>query len=60
MNKQNSPLNGHEYENDDESFAGSATDWGYGPDDYEETMGLKEDADWEDNFDFDNFGEADD
>ena len=47
-------------ENEEDSFAGSADDWGYGPDDYEETMGLKEDPDWEESFDFDDFGESDD
>lgn len=46
-------------ENEEDSFAGSAEDWGYGPEDYEETMGLKEDPDWEESFDFDDFGEAD-
>lgn len=60
MNKQKTPLNNHEDETDEDSFAGSAADWGYGPDDYEEIMGLKEDPDWEDCFDFDNFGDADD
>ena len=60
MNKRKIPLNDHEDENDEDSFAGSADDWGYGPEDYEETMGLNEDSDWEESFDYDDFGEADD
>ena len=60
MKKQYIPLNDYDPEDDEDSFAGSAEDWGFGPEDYEETMGLNEDADWEDSFDYDDFGEADD
>ncbi|MDY6387116.1 MAG: hypothetical protein SPL21_06535 [Fibrobacter sp.] len=60
MKKQYIPLNDYDTEDDDDSFAGSAEDWGFGPEEYEETMGLNEDADWEESFDYDDFGEADD
>ena len=60
MNKQYTHLNYYDHEDDEDSFAGSAEDWGFGPEEYEETMGLNEDADWEESFDYDDFGEADD
>ena len=33
--------------------------WGFGPNDYEKTMGLDQDPDWEESFDFDDIGEGD-
>lgn len=36
-----------------------AEDWGFDPNDYEKTMGLDQDPDWEESFDFDDIGEGD-
>ena len=41
---------------DDEKHARS---WGFGPNDYAKTMGLDQDPDWKESFDFDDIGEGD-
>lgn len=43
-------------EDDDEELA---EDWGFDPNDYEKTMGLDQDPDWAESFDFDDIGEGD-
>ena len=34
-----------------------AEDWGFGPKDYAKTMGLDQDPDWEESYNFDDIGE---
>ena len=36
-----------------------AEDWGFGPNDFEKTMGLDQAPDWFESFDLDGFGEGD-